>query len=365
MFSERRRALAVGTLVLVCCAGCGQKGPPLPPEPRGPLPPMPVRARQVGDVVHVGFLVPESRGEHGAQQPVEADVVRVSFPPSIEPGIDPDAFRRRGVIVGTVAGDPLSAGEPLGVEDSTLATLAGGSPWGYTLRYGVRVRDRRGRASPLVVAEDLVTIVPTDPPSELVGEPTSDGVRLSWRAPEGGADLRYNVYRSSAALSTVLEDPHNRKPLETPEYLDATVHAGETYVYRVRVALAEDPPYRESADSNAVTVLAEDRFAPGAPHGLVAVQEGPAVRLFWDPNPERDVMGYRVYRSRAGGAWERVGPDPVERSSYLDEDVAIGERLAYRVSAVDRAAPPNEGPQCDPVDVEILSEPPPLEGEEP
>jgi hypothetical protein len=97
----------------------------------------------------------------------------------------------------------------------------------------------------------------------------------------------------------------------------------------------------------------------------VAVLVGPAVRLFWDPNPERDVMGYRVYRSRAAGAWERVGPDPVERSSYLDEDVAIGERLVYRVSAVDRAAPPNEGPQSDPVEVEILSEPPPLEGDEP
>ena len=365
MCSERAPVLVAGTLLLACCVGCGEKGPPLPPESRGPLPPMPVRARQVGSEVRVGFVVPQARGEHEAQQPLEAEVVRVSFPPSVEPGIDPDAFRRRGVIVGKVALDPLPAGEPLGAGDSSLATLAGGSPWGYTLRYGVRVRDRRGRSSPLVVAEDLVALEPTDPPRELVGEPTSDGIRLSWRAPDGGEGLRYNVYRTGASQPTPLEDPHNRKPLETPEYLDATVHPGETYTYRVRVALAEDPPYRESGDSNSVTVLAEDRFAPQAPRGLVAVQEGQAVRLFWDPNPERDILGYRVYRSRAGGAWERVGPDPVERSSYLDADVAIGESLAYRVSAVDRAVPSNEGPQSDPVELEILGEPPPLEGEEP
>jgi hypothetical protein len=319
-----------------------------------------VRVRQVDREVRIGFLVPDARGEREAQQPVRAEVVRVSYPPHSQPSVDPDAFRRRGAIVDSIEGDPLPSGEPLGAWDRRIGEFSG-APWGYTLRYGVRVRDRRGRSSPLVVAEDLVPVEPTAPPVELRAEATGDGIRLSWTAPTEGGSFRYNVYRNTTE-PTPLDEPCNRKPLETPEYLDASAGLGETYTYRVRVALAENPPYRESGDSNSVTLLAEDRVAPSAPRGLVAVQEGVAVRLFWDPSPERDVRGYRVYRSRQGGEWRPIGPDPVERPLYLDPDVQIGEHLAYRVSAVDRAEPRNESPPSEPVSLVLLAEPTALEG---
>ena len=83
------------------------------------------------------------------------------------------------------------------------------------------------------------------------------------------------------------------------------------------------------------------------------------MRLFWNPAPERDVVGYRVYRRVAGtgATWKRVGPDPVREPLYLDEDVAVGETWEYAVAAIDRAAPPNESATSSPVEVELLAEP--------
>ena len=157
--------------------------------------------------------------------------------------------------------------------------------------------------------------------------------------------------------------------MATTDYLDTTVVTGETYTYFARVVLADGRPYREGQDSETITLVAADLFAPGAPHGLVAVQEGTAVRLFWDPNAERDLRGYRVYRQRVEGPetgdWMPVGPDPVDAALFLDDDVRVGQRWLYRVTAVDRAAPPNESLPSDHVDVEVLVEPGELEGARP
>jgi len=327
----------------------------LPPAPRGPFPPLALSARQVGENVEVRFGVPKARGPRPAQQPVRAELVRVSYGPNVAAPTDPDAFRRRGEVVDAVDGDPLPVGGRIVLTDREAARQADGMV-GHTLRYAVRVRDRRGRPSPLVLAKDLVPLPPAPAPTGLHAEPTADGVRLSWEAPPGTGPFRYNVYRSPPGVPHS-ENPLNENPLTETEYLDSAVTAGARLVYTVRVALADGLPHREGRTSVAVEVLTEDRFAPAPPQGLVAVQEGRAARLFWNPNRERDLAGYRLYRKVGSSPWSRIGPDPVERPLYLDEDVREGQHLAYRVTAVDRATPANESEPSSPVELEMLPEP--------
>jgi hypothetical protein len=124
-----------------------------------------------------------------------------------------------------------------------------------------------------------------------------------------------------------------------------------------RATAFDGAPYRESASSPPVSVLAEDRRAPAPPANLVAVQEGAAVRLFWDPGPERDVAGYRVYRNTDAAVWLHVGPERVDRPLYLDGDVRPGQRLAYRVTALDQADPPNESRPSAEVELVVGIEP--------
>ena len=342
--------VAVPTLAAV---SCGKAGPPSPPEPRGPLPPTTVVARQVGHRVEVAFTVPQPRGDRPSQAPVLAEVVRVAFAPGLQPSPDPVLFRVRGEVVARVEGDPLTSGTRRSLDDPELDRLdAGGSGW--TVRYGVRVRDRRGRPSPLVAAPDVRVEASSSRPERLSAEPTAEGIRLSWSDPAG--DGRYNVYRAEAD-GPFGEAPAHDRPIAATTHLDASAAPAITYRYRVRRVLAEGYPPRESESSDEVRVLAEDRFAPGSPTGLVAVQEGAAVRLFWNPGAERDLRGYRVYAKTNDGEWRRIGPDPVLEPSLLDRDVRPGERIAYRVTAIDRTQPPNESAPGETVEVGIVDDP--------
>lgn len=349
------RILAAAIVLLVPFAGgCGKKGDPIPPAPRGPLPPDSVSVRQIGSDLIVGFDVPGARGAKPGQEPVLADVVRIEFPPGQPVTPDPDAFRRRGQVVATEVSDPFRFGVRQHVTDPGLADDREGLV-GWTVRYAVRVKDRRGRTSPLVATRQLVPVEPPDPPQGLGAEATAEGVRLTWSAPPGAGDRKYNLYRVESG-SPVPDEPLNTAPLVSTDYLDARAATGSVYEYTVRVVVSEEPPLQESASAPAVQVVAVDLFAPAAPTGLVAVQEGNAARVFWNPSRERDLAGYRVYRRIDGGDRVRVGSDPINDTQLLDTDVVSGQRIEYDVTAIDGAVPPNESESSDPFVIVIVDE---------
>ena len=327
-------------LASVLAVGCGKMGPLRPPVPHGPLPPGGVEVRQLGASVEVAFTVPKPRGTTPAQEVARAEILRVAYPKGVVPSADPDAFRVRGETVAEVSGDSVEPGRRLLISDPALGRLADAGI-GWTLRYGVRVRDVRGRPSSLVVARDLTTVAPVGTPEGLSGLATADGVRLQWRPLVGQATATYNIYRGPADGS-LPEQPLNLKPLTGHDYLDATAEPGSRYRYVVRAVAAEGTPYREGPTSAPAIVDATDVFPPAAPAGLVAVQEAKAVRLLWNPGSERDLDGYRVYRRRGDGGWARIGVESLRQPTYLDADVKPGDVIAYRVTAVDRATPPNE-----------------------
>ncbi|NIM00792.1 MAG: hypothetical protein GTN89_07745 [Acidobacteria bacterium] len=340
-------ALAV---VAGLCPACGKKAPPLPPELRGPNAPPSVTVRQIGELPHVVFELPAPRGTKPAQEMARVELIRVVYDSEEAPPPTPDAFRRRGERVRVELGDPFTPGAVLALSDPTVTELERGGVR-QTLRYAVRVLDRRGRPSAWVAAPDLVLVAATPPPQGLTAEPTAAGVRLAW---SGATDHGYNVYRSTAdGVLTLLND----LPIRAEEYLDEDVQIGQPYEYRVRALFADGRPRRETNDSNVASVTAVDRFPPQPPQGLVAVQEGTGVRLFWDPSPERDVTGYRVFRSVDGAGFERIGPDPLTRPLYLDADVRTGQRVIYRVTAVDGASPPNESGPAETPPLALIDEP--------
>ncbi|MDX1388666.1 MAG: hypothetical protein R3344_05725, partial [Acidobacteriota bacterium] len=136
--------------LLVLAVSCGKKGPPRPPEPTGPFAPTGLEVRQIGPTVLVGFVAPDPRSDKPSQQLERAELVRVSYTAGREPPPDAGAFRRRGEVVQTLFGDPLDSGERLIFADD--GWMGAGDTTDRLLRYAVRVRDRRGRTSPLVVA---------------------------------------------------------------------------------------------------------------------------------------------------------------------------------------------------------------------
>jgi hypothetical protein len=258
-------------------------------------------------------------------------------------------------VVVTVDSDYAKPGDRLVLLDPALAELSDNGI-GWTLRYGVRVRDRWGRPSPLVVARDLTTVPPVAAPHALTGQASPDGVRLAWEAPQGVTAPTYNVYRGPAD-GLFSEHPLNVQPLTSPDDLDATIESGKIYKYVVRTVAADGPPYRESLSSNQVLVNASDLFAPMTPTGLVAVQEGSAVRLLWNPGTESDLDGYHVYRQLGEGAWVAIGNTVIRQPSFMDTGLVPGTVARYRVTALDRAVPPNESAPTPAVELRIAAEP--------
>lgn len=350
---------AIATAWLIVAAGfatgCGKAGPPVPPEPRGPFPPTAVAARQIGGTGSICFTVPDPRGSKSSQMLARAEVLRVTYGPGLQVPRDPQAFRVRSQEVAVLPGEGLRPGARACVTDPNVAFLEGG-PEGWTVRYAVRVRDRRGRPSSLIAAADLVAVRPPVPPRVTRAEMTGDGILLQWDSPEGGEDLRYLVYRAEGD-QPIPESAMTVTPLERPEFLDESVVPGKAYRYVVRIQAASGPPYRESDSSTPAVVQATDRFPPARPTGLVAVQERLAVRLFWNPNAERDLAGYRIERRRPGGPWETVSilPEPL----YLDAAVMAGDVWEYRVIALDRADPPNESEPSESALLEVAEDPGP------
>ena len=341
--------------VAALAPACGKMGPLQPPTPRGPLPASDVAARQVGDRVEIALTVPKALGSEPSQSVQRTEVLRVAYPRGRTPPPEPDAFRVRGEVVASIETEYAKPGDRIVIVDPSFPELADGGI-GWTLRYGVRVRDRRGRPSPLVVAKDLTAVPPVAAPRALTGQASADGVRLVWEAPEGATAATYNVYRG-AADGALSERPLNVQPLTSRDDLDATAEVGRTYRYVVRAVAAEGPPYRESVSSNAIVVDASDLFPPAPPVGLVAVQEGNAVRLLWNPGSEVDLDGYRVYRASDDGAFTRIGGAIVRQPSFLDTDVVPGTVARYRVTAIDRVVPPNESDPSTAVELRIAADP--------
>lgn len=347
-----RAAAATPLLVLALAtlSGCGKRGASLPPEPRGPLPPSAVEARQEGERIRVTFTPAPPRGPKPSELPAGADLVRVAYAPGLKPPLDPAAFRRIGEIVASTDLPALPAGSRAWIEDPTLPDLdARGEGW--TLRYAVQVRDRRGRTSALVAAPDLVPASVPSAPSALAAAADPEGVRLTWIAPpEPGAG--FNIYRGEES-SAPAERPINSAPIAESSYLDRDVRVNATYAYEVRAAAAPGPPFRESASSNRVVLRTEDRFPPVAPTGLVAIQELDAIRLFWNPGPEPDLAGYRIRRQRDEGSWETLATEPIRETTFLDRRFEAARKLLYRVVAVDAAG--NESVPSEAVEVQPTS----------
>jgi hypothetical protein len=78
----------------------------------------------------------------------------------------------------------------------------------------------------------------------------------------------------------------------------------------------------------------EDNGAPSVPKGLYSVTGDEAVYLFWYPNDESDLEGYKVYRNTSSsGYFGLIGT--TTSASFVDRNVNNGTTYYYVVSAYD------------------------------
>lgn len=226
--------------------------------------------------------------------------------------------------------------------------------------FGLRVIDEKEKVSGFSSLTPLIPKSVPRPPLEPQAHMGTNSVEIEWKPPEGNIDsstpasvVGYNIYRESDEeefhrINTVL--------IEESKFVDANFLYNVTYRYYVRASATRSSPYTESENSEAVELLTEDTLIPTAPKGLVAIAGENFVSLSWDPNVEKDLAGYRVWRRNDGEDEFVAVTELIAENVYHDTNVEKNQKYHYAITAVD--ANGNESERSEGVTVVLGGESP-------
>lgn len=206
--------------------------------------------------------------------------------------------------------------------------------------YQVVTLNRRGHPSspsnPVAVFWDY----PPHTTSALRAERGDKRVDLNWEPVLGATG--YNIYRKEEGEEFPFQ-PLNREALTTTQYTDLGVENEKKYIYSVRALKRIVKTDVEGKGSLSLPIMPTDLIPPASPLGLVAVPLKQGMELNWRKSREPDLLGYYVYRRKAGEAeFKKLHSDPLTKETYLDAEVQIGEDYEYVVTAVDNSPRRNE-----------------------
>ncbi len=332
--------------------GCGRRGAPLPPRSNVPAAVRNLQAAPLGSAVVVTWTRPARNLDNSPLTDLqEFRLFRSVGPLTVGVAAAQPVF----VPLTTVRADhPDNAtvqGAMYAYRDDTVAE-------GFAYRYQIQTVNRRGQVGPMS-GETVVDLTPAPaPPIDLRATARDGVVELDWQAPPSAAQEAapvrgYNLYRGIQP-GAYGPEPINARPLSGTTFQDAGVTNDVTYYYVVRSVGTDRPPWRESADSNEVSVTPQDLVPPAPPRGLIAIPEQGAVALTWDANTEPDILGYYVYRRELPQvAPVRLTPAPVSGTTFTDRTPRSGATYAYSVTAVDRSPRRNESAPSAEVEVAV------------
>lgn len=357
--ADRRRAggshlARVARILFVFCLstlaltnGCGKRRPPQPPVERVPQRTELLSGAQRGNQVILNWPAPRRNASDESVQSVRrVDVYRVAERPSDPLPLTEEEFASRSTLIGSIPYDEIKGGDDtLSYTDSLSLTEP------VRLRYAVRYVNASGQRaafSNFLLIEPASTV--SQPPALLsIANPAENTVKVRWQPPAANVDnstpvnlLGYNVYRTDRSQNELGQTPLNAAPVSANEFNDQSFKFGEEYSYVVRaVSLGTGGTQVESLNSNSLSITPRDVFAPSAPTGLSVNASPQRVSLFFAANPERDVVGYNVFRSTDPALpkdlWRKLTRNPTDRTTFNDDAVEAGTRYYYYVTAIDSA----------------------------
>jgi len=381
------------------CVACGKKGPPLPPLIKLPVAPADLAVDLRGTTADVQFVVPGANTDNTRPANVErVDVYAVTSPDPVAPAEIVKRGTRVGTVAVKAPKDPddtidedepsvdMTPPEGKGLDQGAQARLTeklegpalsatplndrrkqkdapapdtgpllGPRPIALARTYvavGVTTRGRQGPASKPVTIPILAPPPAPDKPTLTYDE---SAITVAWPAiashvpvqrastaddlpskPFGlpSVDVRYNVYevppKAAPAKLTA-------SPIGELSFSDPRIVWGAERCYEVRAVEIVSGLAIESAATTSVCATPKDTFPPAAPANLLSSPLEHVINLIWDPNQEKDLAGYIVLRGTSAETLALITPEPIQATTFRDDQTPSGVRFVYAVQAVDKS----------------------------
>jgi hypothetical protein len=342
--THHKAALAFMFALVLISIGCGKRQPPLPPIERVAQR-VEISAFQRGDRIILSWQMPARNADASSLLNIKrADIYRLVEPLASNLSLSEEEFAARSNLIASL---PISD-KDFGLKRLTYADRLEFAGRPVRLRYALRFANASGQKAAF---SNFLLIEPVartaSAPQAMSAQISQNEIKLQWTAPGKNLDdsqpvniIGYNVYRSESAGETA--KLLNEKPVIDNVFADQFFAFGKEYYYFVRAVSAgiEGAPI-ESLESNIVTVAPRDNFAPSAPSAITIAAAPNNLSLFFAVNPERDVAGYRIYRSTdrnlPRAQWQLLTPEILTVNTFQDVAVETGKTYFYFLEAVDRA----------------------------
>jgi hypothetical protein len=329
---------------LLISLNCGKRKPPLPPKERV-IQRVEISGFQRGNQVVLSWTMPARNASSGSVMNIDrADIYRLAEPLSSPRTLSEEEFASRSTLVATLNIRESDFGlKSLSYTDSLQFA---GQP--ARLRYAIRFVNTAGQKaafSNFFLLEPAARIASA--PTSLAAKVSQDAVSLDWDAPTSNVDgsspasiLGYNIYRSDS--DKIPGRMLNKTPVSDTNFDDEFFEFDKPLFYFVRaVSVGSGGEPVESRESNIIEITAKDTFPPSPPSAITVAATPTTISVFFATNPEKDVVGYRLYRSEdpalEKSKWELLTPTPLTTNTYQDSRVSSGRSYYYYLTAIDKA----------------------------
>jgi hypothetical protein len=342
---RHKTALAFITIALLSFSGCGKRKLPLPPVERIAQR-VEIKGLQQGDRVTIQWKMPARNASEGNTLNISrVDVYRLIEPLDSPLSLSEEEFSSRSTLIASV---PVTEND-FGLKELNYSDRLEFSGQPARLRYAIRFVNASGQKAAF---SNFLLIEPTakiaESPKNVRAEVFQDRIEIKWTAPTQNVDgstppniLGYNVYRITAENGQSPK-PLNTSPVTDTSYADAFFDFGKNYRYFVRtVSLGTESQPVESLESEAAAILPVDTFPPAPPSAITVAASPGTISIFFAVNLEKDVAGYRIYRSTdrnlPKNEWRQITPDLLKTNTFQDSTVEAGTQYFYFLTAVDTA----------------------------
>lgn len=341
-YSFYKASLAFIFCALLINLNCGKRQPPQPPVERI-VQRAEVSGFQRGNIITLSLSLPvQNASEASVLNIARADVYRLPEAIDSPRTLSEEEFASRSTLISSVK---------ITVEDFKRGQLTFTDTLQFAgqnsrLRYAVRFVNAAGQKAAF---SNFLLIEPTakvaSSPTALSGKISEEAIALGWNAPDENVDgskpanvIGYNIYRiadGDEAAKII-----NNTPLTGSNFKDELFEFGRDYQYFVRaISLGGNGEPVESADSNVIRLNPKDVFAPGSPSAVTIAAAPNNLSIFFAVNPEKDIAGYRIYRSTERdqplSEWNLLTDVLLTTNTFQDTAVKSGETYFYYLNAVD------------------------------